>query len=171
MKQVRIALLGVNHPHSLSHLKTLQHSSLVSDVVVYDTDEVAVERVVEEAGNKVVEGSSDLEYVLNESGAVAELEGAKAVAGIDNGGGGDCEEEDYGLRAVERGVEGGSGVIDEGVANTHGELPNREVAGIVDERGDESFPDKDIDDTDDERAAEHDAEADKEGDVGKRAER
>jgi len=45
---------------------------------------------------------------VNESGAVAELEGAKAVAGIDNGGGGDCEEEDYGLRAVERGVEGGS---------------------------------------------------------------
>lgn len=64
MQSVRTALLGVTHPHSSLHLKTLQTSSMVSGIVLYDPDGDALESVRSEY--KVESVYTDLEALLAE---------------------------------------------------------------------------------------------------------
>ncbi len=64
MEKVRAALFGVTHPHSRAHLRTLQLSSMVSGIVLYDEDAEALEQVRSEAGEKVEGVYSDLNSLL-----------------------------------------------------------------------------------------------------------
>ena len=64
MDLVRTALFGVTHPHSRHHLKTLQASSMVSGIILYDQDSEALER--SGSGKKVESVYTDLEALLKE---------------------------------------------------------------------------------------------------------
>ncbi len=64
MDPVRVGLFGVTHPHSIAHLKTLQVSSLVSGIVLFDDDANAVAQVAEDFGDKIEATYSDLSQLL-----------------------------------------------------------------------------------------------------------
>ena len=66
----KIAFCGLTHPHSAAHLRTLEHSSLVSEVVVYDEDHSAVEEA-KSAHPKVVRGHRELDALLDEACPIA----------------------------------------------------------------------------------------------------
>ena len=64
MEKVRVAQFGVTHPHSRSHLRTLQLSSMVSGIVLYDDVPEALEQIRAEMGEKVEGGYTDLDLLL-----------------------------------------------------------------------------------------------------------
>ena len=65
MKAARVALLGLTHPHSRAHLKSLQRSAQVSQIVLYDEDADEVANVRAELGEKVEASYSNLDELLD----------------------------------------------------------------------------------------------------------
>ena len=66
MEGIRAALFGVAHPHSRPHLRTLQHSSLVSDIVLYDEDPAVLEQIRTAHEEKIKAAYTDLDQLLQE---------------------------------------------------------------------------------------------------------
>jgi len=61
---MKAALLGVEHPHSLAHLATLQELPEVDSILLWDEDEAALARVQETQGDKVEATFTDLGALL-----------------------------------------------------------------------------------------------------------
>lgn len=61
---VTAALLGVEHPHSLAHLRTLQQLPEVERILLWDADADALARTRRELGDKVETASTDLDAIL-----------------------------------------------------------------------------------------------------------
>ncbi len=64
MQEVHAALLGLSHPHSLAHLRTLQTVSEVSSITLWDPDAELLKSTVENQGEKVSGTTTDLGSVL-----------------------------------------------------------------------------------------------------------
>jgi predicted dehydrogenase len=63
---VSAALLGVEHPHSLAHLRTLQQLPEVERIYLWDESDEAVARVRKELPDKVVATYTDLDALLSQ---------------------------------------------------------------------------------------------------------
>ncbi len=61
---VSAALLGVEHPHSLAHLRTLQQLSEVTHIYLWDESEEALARVSKEMPDKVAGTFTNLDELL-----------------------------------------------------------------------------------------------------------
>jgi len=61
----KIGLIGVAHPHSIAHLKTLRWIDQIVDIPIYDPDESAIRNAKEEIGDKIGEIYTDLDSLLN----------------------------------------------------------------------------------------------------------
>ena len=64
MEKVKVALFGVTHPHSKAHLKTLQLSEMVSEILLYDEDPEALAQVREEFGKGTMASYVNLDEML-----------------------------------------------------------------------------------------------------------
>lgn len=64
MQEVHAALLGLSHPHSLAHLRTLQSVSEVASITLWDPDENLLQATVESQGEKITGTTTDLSAVL-----------------------------------------------------------------------------------------------------------
>lgn len=63
---LRAALLGVEHPHSLAHLRTLQTLGEVDEIVLWDESETALANVRQTQGAKVVSATTNLDQALDD---------------------------------------------------------------------------------------------------------
>jgi predicted dehydrogenase len=61
---LRVALLGVTHPHALAHLRTLQALPEVEQIVLWDEDEVALAGAQQSQGQKVAQTYTSLDALL-----------------------------------------------------------------------------------------------------------
>jgi predicted dehydrogenase len=61
---IKAALLGVEHPHSLAHLRTLQALPEVSEIFLWDESAQALASAVEKQGAKVAATYTDLDKLL-----------------------------------------------------------------------------------------------------------
>ncbi len=61
---VTAALLGVEHPHSLLHLRTLQQLPEVERILLWDPSAEALERIRRDQGDKVEATFTDLDAIL-----------------------------------------------------------------------------------------------------------
>jgi len=68
MEAVRFGLFGLTHPHARAHLKTLQHTPSVAEIVLFDEDAAVASQVQSEMGDRVVASYSDLGRALAEGG-------------------------------------------------------------------------------------------------------
>lgn len=64
MRTVKAALLGLEHPHSLAHLRTLQALPEVEAIYLWEENEDALTAVVKEQGQKIEAAFTDLDAVL-----------------------------------------------------------------------------------------------------------
>ncbi|MCZ6635547.1 MAG: hypothetical protein O7G87_19265, partial [bacterium] len=64
MESVRVGIFGLTHPHTWAHLRTLQHSDWVSEVVLYDPDSDVCDQAGKDQHRKVVCVYADLEEAL-----------------------------------------------------------------------------------------------------------
>ena len=64
MQEVHAALLGLSHPHSLAHLRTLQSVSEVASITLWDPDEDLLQTTVASQGEKISGTATDLASVL-----------------------------------------------------------------------------------------------------------
>ena len=64
MQEVHAALLGLSHPHSLAHLRTLQAVPEVAGITLWDEDEALLQATVESQGEKISGTTTDLASVL-----------------------------------------------------------------------------------------------------------
>ena len=64
MTDVHAALLGLDHPHSIAHLRTLQEVSEVASITVWDEDEEMLQSTLRDHGEKVSATTTDLASVL-----------------------------------------------------------------------------------------------------------
>lgn len=64
MKQLTAALLGVEHPHSKAHLRTLQALPEVERILLWDEDADALAATVAAQGDKVAATYTDLDALL-----------------------------------------------------------------------------------------------------------
>ena len=64
MPKLTAALLGVEHPHSLAHLRTLQQLPEVERILLWDTNAAALEQVKATQGNKVAAIFTELDELL-----------------------------------------------------------------------------------------------------------
>lgn len=64
MQPVKAALLGVQHPHSLPHLRTLQALSEVAAIFLWDESQTALDQVVAAQGTKVESTYTNLNALL-----------------------------------------------------------------------------------------------------------
>ena len=62
MQPVRAGLFGLTHPHSEAHFKTLQASSLVDEIILYDADPSVLNSL--NSTDKVAGAYSDLSVLL-----------------------------------------------------------------------------------------------------------
>ncbi|MDE2798567.1 MAG: hypothetical protein OXI94_07855, partial [Gemmatimonadota bacterium] len=62
MQPVRAGLFGLTHPHSEAHFKTLQASTLVDEIILYDADPSALNSF--NSTDKVAGTYSDLSVLL-----------------------------------------------------------------------------------------------------------
>jgi predicted dehydrogenase len=65
MTPVKAALLGIVHPHSLAHLRTLQQLPEVESILLWDTDEEALAATRQSQGEKVEATFTDLDALLS----------------------------------------------------------------------------------------------------------
>jgi predicted dehydrogenase len=65
---VTAALLGVEHPHSLAHLRTLQQLPEVEKILLWDTSDEALARVSKELPDKVAGTFTNLDELLAQPG-------------------------------------------------------------------------------------------------------
>jgi len=66
MQEVHAALLGLSHPHSLAHLRTLQAVSEVGSIILWDEDEALLQETVRSQGEKISGTTADLGSVLGQ---------------------------------------------------------------------------------------------------------
>ena len=66
MPDVHAALLGLSHPHSLAHLRTLQAVPEVASILLWDPDEDLLRATVESQGEKISGTTTDLDSVLSQ---------------------------------------------------------------------------------------------------------
>lgn len=66
MQEIHAALLGLTHPHSLAHLRTLQTVSEVAGITLWDPDEAALQETRQRQGRKVTRVTTDLASVLSD---------------------------------------------------------------------------------------------------------
>lgn len=64
MSTINAALLGIEHPHSLAHLRTLQALPEVESIYLWDENEAALAAAVESQGAKVAGTYTDLDQLL-----------------------------------------------------------------------------------------------------------
>lgn len=64
MTPVKAALLGLTHPHSLAHLRTLQALPEVDAILLWDEDEQALSTAQQAQGAKVEHGYTDVDALL-----------------------------------------------------------------------------------------------------------
>ena len=64
MQPITAALLGIEHPHSLAHLRTLQALPEVGEILLWDESEQALATVVGKQGAKVSATFTDLDQLL-----------------------------------------------------------------------------------------------------------
>lgn len=64
MPQLTAALLGLEHPHSLAHLRTLQQLPEVERILLWDSNAETLAQVQATQGEKVVAGFTDLDALL-----------------------------------------------------------------------------------------------------------
>ena len=62
--KVKVGFLGVTHPHSAPHLRTLELLDEVSDVVAWDEDDGALERLKREDHPKLEAGRSTFDQIM-----------------------------------------------------------------------------------------------------------
>ena len=60
MQDIHTALLGLSHPHSLAHLRTLQAVSEVTSITLWDPDEDLLQTTVQNQGEKITATTTDL---------------------------------------------------------------------------------------------------------------
>jgi predicted dehydrogenase len=65
MTKINAALLGIEHPHSLAHLRTLQQLPEVEQIYLWDENAAALESTVEAQGAKVASTTTDLNELLD----------------------------------------------------------------------------------------------------------
>ena len=73
MPKLTIAMLGLTHPHSIAHLRTLETSSEVEAVVLWDSDPSTLEGPAADVCRKVVVRSTELDKVIEDSTVQAVL--------------------------------------------------------------------------------------------------
>jgi predicted dehydrogenase len=61
---MKAALLGIEHPHSLAHLSTLQQLPEVKQILLWDENEQALHEALETRGEKVEKVYTDVETLL-----------------------------------------------------------------------------------------------------------
>lgn len=66
MTAVHVALLGLSHPHSLAHLRTLQAVEEVESISLWDGDPALLQSVAESQGEKVRTTTTDLNAILSQ---------------------------------------------------------------------------------------------------------
>lgn len=64
MPDIHTALLGLSHPHSLAHLRTLQAMPEVASIFLWDADDSLLQATVKTQGEKVQGTTTDLSSVL-----------------------------------------------------------------------------------------------------------
>ena len=64
MPDIHTALLGLSHPHSLAHLRTLQAMPEVASILLWDADDSLLQTTVKTQGEKVQGTTTDLSSVL-----------------------------------------------------------------------------------------------------------
>ncbi|MEZ4677601.1 MAG: Gfo/Idh/MocA family oxidoreductase [Caldilineaceae bacterium] len=64
MTKVHAALLGIEHPHSLAHMRTLQALPEVEAIYLWDENQQALDAAVQAQGAKVVATYTDLDELL-----------------------------------------------------------------------------------------------------------
>ena len=64
MHEVHAALLGLSHPHSMAHLRTLQAVSKVASITLWDKDPALLQSTVASQGEKISGTTTDLASVL-----------------------------------------------------------------------------------------------------------
>ncbi|MEZ4861602.1 MAG: Gfo/Idh/MocA family oxidoreductase [Caldilineaceae bacterium] len=64
MSTVTAALLGIEHPHSLAHLRTLQALPEVAEILLWDESEAALAKAVQQQGEKVSATFTNLDQLL-----------------------------------------------------------------------------------------------------------
>ncbi len=64
MTDVHASLLGLSHPHSLAHLRTLQAVPEVASILLWDPDDNLLQSTVETQGEKIRGATTDLSTVL-----------------------------------------------------------------------------------------------------------
>jgi len=62
---IKAALLGLSHPHSLAHLRTLQALPEVGEIFLWDEDEAALAKAVQVQPAKVTATTTNLDQVLD----------------------------------------------------------------------------------------------------------
>src|SRR5262245_55338549 len=83
MSAYTVALLGIEHPHSLGHLATLQQLPEVERILLWGESAEALERVAATHGAKVAAASTDLDALLREPGLFACLAALRTDLGPD----------------------------------------------------------------------------------------
>lgn len=64
MQPITAALLGIEHPHSLAHLRTLQALPEVGEILLWDENEAALAAAVSHQGAKVSQTFTNLDQLL-----------------------------------------------------------------------------------------------------------
>lgn len=77
------ALVGLRHPHSLSHLATLQALSEVETIAVCDEDPQAVEEVLNRQGEKIVASYTSLAEMLRHQEAFFAIAAVRNDKGLE----------------------------------------------------------------------------------------
>ena len=65
MKQkTKMGIIGVNHPHSRLHLRTLQLMDEIESIFLYDSEQETLEQIREQSGDKVEDTYTELDEML-----------------------------------------------------------------------------------------------------------
>ena len=80
MESVRVGIFGLTHPHTWAHLRTLQHSDRVSEVVLYDPNLDVCNQARKDQHRKVVCVYPDLEEALEKESLLVQGERLRRAA-------------------------------------------------------------------------------------------
>jgi predicted dehydrogenase len=80
---MKAALLGIDHPHSLAHLATLQTMPEIDSILLWDESEDALARARQKQGDKVEATFTDLETLLTQDGLLFAIAAVRNDLGPD----------------------------------------------------------------------------------------